>query len=423
MIDLAWLSLAALGVVVAVSCTTRVNPGLLALVLAWLIGICPASLCEHPVGLKQMLAGFPAALFLTLTGVTLLFALVQDNGTLDRVTHRAVVLCGGRRGVVPVFFFALAVVLGTAGAGNIAAAALVAPMAMRTARRLGIASLPMAVMVTHGAIAGGMSPLGPGGVIVAALCRDRLGMPGAEWAVYTHNLLANTAVAFGGFVLFGGLRHRLPIPDVAADEDDSHTGPLERRHLATLFVMALVVVAVVGSGADVGMVAFAGSVALIVLGVADESRAIRAVPWAVIVMVCGVSVLAGVLEHTGGADRLSEQVARVATPHTAPPLMALLCGLISVYSSTTGVVLPAVLPLVPGLVARLGGGDPLLLASAVVVGGNVADASPLSTIGALCVASAGDGPERQRLFSRLLAWGMAMPFVAAAGYAVVVLLN
>ncbi|HJZ55940.1 MAG TPA: hypothetical protein VKE74_13305, partial [Gemmataceae bacterium] len=64
MIDLAWLSLAALALVVAVSCTTRVNPGLLALVLAWLIGICPASVCERTVGLKQVLAGFPAGLFL-----------------------------------------------------------------------------------------------------------------------------------------------------------------------------------------------------------------------------------------------------------------------------------------------------------------------------------------------------------------------
>jgi hypothetical protein len=97
--------------------------------------------------------------------------------------------------------------------------------------------------------------------------------------------------------------------------------------------------------------------------------------------------------------------------------MALVCGVVSVYSSTTGVVLPAFLPLVPGLVGRLGG-DPLLLASAVVVGGNVADASPLSTIGALCLASAG-ADDRRLLFNRLLAWGLTMPFVAATGYAVV----
>src|SRR5215510_5341903 len=115
MFDPAGLAIAALGLVVVVSCTTRVNPGLLALVLAWLIGVCPPALCERPVGLKVVIAGFPASLFLTLTGVTLLFALVQDNGTLDRVAHRAVLACRSHPTAVPVLFFALAATVGTAG--------------------------------------------------------------------------------------------------------------------------------------------------------------------------------------------------------------------------------------------------------------------------------------------------------------------
>jgi di/tricarboxylate transporter len=177
-------------------------------------------------------------------------------------------------------------------------------------------------------------------------------------------------------------------------------------------------VAVLRFGADVGLAAFAGSVAIIGFRLADETRAVQSVPWGVILMVCGVSTLVAVLEHTGGTNRLAELLSRVATPGTAPALVALVCGLVSVYSSTTGVVLPAFLPLVPGLVAHLGG-DPLLLMSAVVVGGNVADASPLSTIGALCLASAAVGEDRRVLFNRLLTWGLAMPFIVAAGYGLV----
>jgi len=80
MLDPAWLTLAALAAVIAVSCTNRVNPGLVAIVLAWLIGIVPASLIEKPIGLKAVTAGFPSSLFLTLTGVTLLFG--GDSGTV-----------------------------------------------------------------------------------------------------------------------------------------------------------------------------------------------------------------------------------------------------------------------------------------------------------------------------------------------------
>src|SRR5205814_8134556 len=97
--------------------------------------------------------------FPDLTGVDLLLALGQDNGTLDRVARRAVAVCGGRPGLVPVLFFVLAVVVGTAGAGNIAAAAVVAPAAMATARRLGVPAFPTALMVARGASPGGMAPL------------------------------------------------------------------------------------------------------------------------------------------------------------------------------------------------------------------------------------------------------------------------
>jgi hypothetical protein len=119
------------------------------------------------------------------------------------------------------------------------------------------------------------------------------------------------------------------------------------------------------------------------------------------------------LEKTGGTERFTALVGQVATARTAPGVIALLTGLVSVYSSTSGVVLPALLPLVPGLVHELGGGDPAALASSIVIGGNLVDVSPLSTIGAVCVAGAGAGADRRFLFHKLLAWGLSMAVVGA----------
>ena len=73
--------------------------------------------------------------------------------------------------------------------------------------------------------------------------------------------------------------------------------------------------------------------------------------------------------------------------------------------------MPAFLPGVPGLVEKLGGGDPLAITSSILVGGHLVDVSPLSTIGALCVAGAGTGEDRKLLFNRVLAWGMSMSVV------------
>jgi hypothetical protein len=88
-------------------------------------------------------------------------------------------------------------------------------------------------------------------------------------------------------------------------------------------------------------------------------------------------------------------------------------GLVSAYSSTSGVVLPAFLPTVPGLIENLGGGNPLAIASTMNIAGHLVDVSPLSTIGALCIASIPAGDESRKLFNQLFAWGLSMVVVGA----------
>jgi len=77
-------------------------------------------------------------------------------------------------------------------------------------------------------------------------------------------------------------------------------------------------------------------------------------------------------------------------------------------------VLPALLPTIPGLIQHIGGGDPMALLSSMTVGGHLVDVSPLSTLGALCLAAAPAGTDTRRLFNQLLMWGASMAFVGGA---------
>jgi hypothetical protein len=94
-------------------------------------------------------------------------------------------------------------------------------------------------------------------------------------------------------------------------------------------------------------------------------------------------------------------------------VIAFVTGLISTWSSTSGVVLPSFLPTVPGLAARLPGSDPLSMALSINVGSSLVDVSPLSTLGALCVAATTEPEVARRLFRQLMAWGLSMIAVGA----------
>ena len=130
-------------------------------------------------------------------------------------------------------------------------------------------------------------------------------------------------------------------------------------------------------------------------------------------MVTGVATLIALMEKTGGLTLFTSLLARLATPGTVNGVMAFVTGAISTYSSTSGVVLPAFLPTVPQLVQQLGGGDPLAIALSINVGSALVDVSPLSTLGAMCVAAVQDPDESQRLFHRLFAWGLSMVLAGA----------
>ena len=408
--NLAVLSVAALVLAIVVSCVTTLNVGVLAIALAWIVGV----LVGH-MPVAAVMSGFPGQLFLTLAGVTLLFTLAQGNGTLDRLTHYAVRACRGNRGVIPIMFFVLSAALASIGPGNIATAALMAPMAMATAGRAGIPLFLMAIMVGNGANGGSLSPFAPTGIIVSGVM-GRIGMPGFEGRTYVYNLLAHALVAFGGYFLFGGLKLFKPTtapvsPDVEVPA--AQDGSLEARHWVTAGVIVILLIAVIFFDVNVGLGAFAAATILVLLRCADDRDAIRRMPWSVIVMVSGVTVLIAVLEKAEGIDLIVTQLSRFATPSTLTGEVALLTGLVSVYSSTSGVVLPAFLPMVPGLARQIPGVDPFAIATAMNIGGHLVDVSPLSTIGALCIASAPIRGDSRTLFNQLLAWGLSMSVVGA----------
>lgn len=403
--DPAVLSLIALGLVIAVSLTSRINIGVLAVALATIVAVLAAK--WKPA---ELAATFPADLFLTLVGVSILFGAAQANGALEAVAERIARLGAGNAGLLPILFFLFAMAFSALGPGAISSSALIAPLAMTTGLRAGASPLLLALMVANGANAGNLSPISAVGLIVSAQM-EKAGLTGHEWASFAANFTAHTMVAIGAYAAFGGLAL---LRKGRSAEAPPALAPFASKHWFTLAVIAAWILAVIFLGYPPGLSAFIAAAVLILSRLADDAASMKSVPWAVIVMVCGVGVLMGVLDKTGGMDLFTTGLSKITTPQTANGMMAFVTGAISTYSSTSGVVYPAFLPTVTDLAAKLGGGDPLQIALSINVGAALVDISPLSTIGALAIAAVPAGAaDTKKLFRSMLIWGFAMTLVGA----------
>ena len=393
-------SLLALLAAILVSCTSRINIGIVAIALAWAVG----AYARLPA--EAVLGGFPSSLFITLAGVTLLFSLAEANGTIALVAHRLLRLARGRAPAVPIIIFFIACAISTIGPGAIAAVALVAPLAMNVGARACIPPFLTALMVANGANAGNLSPLSAVGIIANSRMAS-IGLGGHEWKVWGANFLAHAIVGLAAYALLvRGIEGNTAAAEAPAER-------VSRAQWTTLALTAAWIAAVVLARMPIGLAAFTAAVLVVLLRAADEHEAFRRMPWNAIVMVCGVTMLVALVEKTGGMELFTALIARWTTPATVNGVIAFVTGIISSYSSTSGVVLPTFLPTAPRLVEQVGGGDPLAVALSINVGASLVDVSPLSTLGALCVAALPDPAGAPDLFRKLLIWGLAMSVVGA----------
>jgi len=405
--SIAAITLLALLAAIILSMVSRLNIGLLAIGMAWIIGVYMAG--GKP---DSVMAGFPVDLFLTLSGVCFLFAIAELNGTFPVMAQRVMGGTARSRVAIPLSFFASAMIISAVGPGAIASTALIVPMAAAIGRRAHIPPMLTALMVANGANAGNLSPISAVGVIANSRMAE-VGLGGNQIAVMLANLGAHVPVSLIAWIWFlPKLRAANAAP--AIEENGIEAAEFTRAHMITLAVLSVWIVGIVLFKANLAFSAFAAGVALILLGVGDEKAAISRMPWGILLMVCGVATLVALVQANGGTELFSALIARVAGAESIYGVIAFATGLISTYSSTSGVVLPVFLPMVPSLATATGATDPLAIALSINVGSSLVDVSPLSTLGALCVAALGKDDADPKLYFKLLAWGMVMTIVGAA---------
>ena len=385
-----------------------INLGALALVMMFVHGTIFGQ------SVQDMYRGFPVDLFVLLAGVTYLFGVASNNGTLERIVEAAARFAGDRRALIPWAVFIVAALPTILGALNLTSVALLAPLSLRLARRYDIDRRMIALMVAHGAMCGNFSPLNLlGAVVHQALASNGLQISSA--ALFLGNLAYNVGLGVIIYVLFGGLRftRREPEHPVSNGQVDATVKqlPAGRRvaHVCTLLAIVGVAAAAVAFQLNIGFLAFGAAAMLQLVFPKSSGEADRKIAWGVVLLVCGVVTYVAALQRYGTIDVVGDSIAAVRPAIVAGLLICVVAAITSAVASSTG-ILGAMTPLAVPLMVR-GEISTTGLIIALAISATVVDSTPFSTSGALAVASA-DDDERPRVYRGLLIWGAAMVVTA-----------
>jgi di/tricarboxylate transporter len=433
------LSIIILAVMFLLATVLPLNMGALAFVGAFLLGSVVLGMSTNDI-----LANFPGGLFLTIVGVTYLFAIAQNNGTIDLLVRGAVRLVGSKVALIPWVMFAITAVITAVGALSPAAVAIIAPIALSFAAKHKINPLMMGMMVVHGAQAGGFSPIAVYGVTVNSIIA-KTELDANPMAIFLASFLFNLAIALVLFVVLGGgkllstpggrfveqaAEKRMSVSvsagaagvtlqgsgsDISAagvsakgtsggSGASSPAGGARASLPQLITVLGLTALAVISLGfkVDVGFVSITIAIVLALVSPAAQKGAVNKISWSTVLLICGMLTFVGVLEEAGTIAFVSGGVAELGMPLLAALLICYIGAIVSAFASSTA-ILAALIPLaVPFLATGEVGAVGVI--AALAVASTIVDVSPFSTNGALVLANAPEDVDKDRFYKQILAY-------------------
>ena len=373
--NMAIISLIVLAVVVAIGFIKKINIGFLSIGAAFLLGLC------GNMSAKEISAGFSSSMFVTLVGVTFLFGMASQNGTLDLFSKKVVALVGQRTYLIPVLMFVLSAFISAIGPGHIAAGILMTTFAVYLAFELDINPMATALYAKLGANAGCASPLSLTGILAKNLS-EPLGYSNFGLHLFLSTLLSGFIFTLIVYVIYKGYAVKADNPLKLSD-----IPKFNKQQLITMGAIVAMVVCCIGFKLDTGLFAFVAATVLILLKCADEKKAIKGIPWGTLVMICGVGVLVNVIDTMGGITLVSDFLSSFMSARTAAPIMSATSGILSWVSSTTGVVMPTLYPIAAEICEKFSSVNYVEVIAGITATSFAAAISPLSTGGAIIMSS------------------------------------
>lgn len=410
--NLGIISLIALLAAIIIGFVRNVNVGILCMGFSMVLGL------VFGLDAKEILSGFSSSLFIQMVGITYLFAIINSNGTLELLARKMVGLVGKKKALIPFVMYMLGFLICAVGPGAIPSLAIIPVIAIPVAVSAGINPIMTAIIGDLGVMSGRMSPLTPESAVVRELMEEQ-GLTGNTIPIMISLTITALIVAVLVYIYYKGWK-----VEKREDKTEEALPKFNGKQWLSLAGLLILAVGVLFFSWNVGLTGFLAGSVLIVLGCGEEKKAIKGIPWNVILMVLGVGILMNVISLSGGIDIMVAGLEKIMGHRTAAMIMAITAGFMSFFSSGLGVVFPTLIPTASGLASGLGVGA-VELVSVIVIGGTVSGFTPISTTGALIMAGVAqqEGAEEKFPQNRLFVELFAVSFIALAVLAIMAVIG
>lgn len=408
-----WISLFVFVLTIVVGIKRKVNLGILAIAVAFILGFFVmgegGAMSALALKGKPIIDLFPFNIFWMIVSVSLMLNVGSVNGAFDIVIKKLVTLVGGRRALIPVYVFVIMTVACTLGMGTPGVVILLCTIAASIAKDQDIDPIFMLLSVLTGSTAAVGSPVAVIGIICNGYSEELWGRQIAPAYMLPHTL-AMAALTFAFvYVVFQGWKLE-KWPKTRTEEVPRLNG----KQIISLLGLAVFIVLSIASGYDIGLSAFLVAAVLLLLECADEKEVIATVPWSSVLLICGMCMLIGVVQQAGGMDLLTSVLKTMMNRFTVKPLYSMIGSLLSMVSSVTGVALPSMIPTIPDISTAVNV-NPFAVMTALAFGANCTVTCPVSSMGAIALGVMSTNKEWDSgvLFKRLFFWALIMMGVSA----------
>lgn len=409
-------------VVIVLGYLLKVNYGLLGIAAAFICGVLLAGMSASSV-----INLWSTKLFFQMFSITFFYAFAINNGTLELLAKKLVHATRKATLLTPVILFAVCGVIAGIGPGTISTFLILTPIVMQVGKETGMNPVLSAITLSCGVNAGGWSPIASNGVTLRGIIESS-GYAADLATTYGGHLFRNMFIAsvifFAiAYVVFRGWKCH------AAEGAEKPAAFNKQQNISITLIIIFTVLVVlppvlnslVGGSffgtlakkMDATLLAVFFGVLSIIFKAGDEKKAIAGVPWKTIIMVCGMGMLISVASEAGAMSYLSDYVGRSFSASALPYVMAIVAAVMSLFSSTMGVVVPTLYPLIFAICAA-SGANPVILFSVVPIAATSAGNSPFSLQGGLVQSALDNDEERNRMFISLIVVAVVLTVLTLA---------